>query len=72
MTKKEEKWWFENGLRVGKESPNEHPDQIIQEDWDVGQASDAIGAYGGFENWLKFAKTWASGVRKGSKYFENN
>lgn len=67
-----EKEWFDRGKEVGEISSNEHPEQIIQEDWNIGQYCNAAKAFDGFENWLKISKSWAAGVRKGSKYYENN
>jgi hypothetical protein len=68
----QQKAWYEVGKLMGEKSSDQHPEQIIQEDWNKGQSCNASYCYGGFNNWLKISKSWASGVRKGSKYFENN
>lgn len=69
---KEQKHWYKRGLLDGKDNPDEHPEQIIQEDWNAGIRNNAVEVYDGFSNWLDYSKSWASGVRKGSKYFENH
>lgn len=65
---KEQKWWFESGKQAGQLSPF-HPDQFIQEVW--GYSIKAKGHIHFNESFNQFS-AWAAGVKKGSKYFENN
>jgi hypothetical protein len=66
---KEEKDWFENGKFVGETNSNQHPEQLIQEEW----LWDTLESFEDrFPFFLDNFSAWASGVRKGSKYFENH
>ena len=67
---KDQKDFFKQGIYMATKYPHLHPDLLIQSEWNRGMDSSKFQKE--FDQWHELFGYWMSGVRKGSKYFENN
>jgi len=65
-----EKYWFDQGIKVGKKATS-HPEQLIQEEWDK-DMQEWAGNTSHFNNFFVDFLAFAEGIKKGSTYYKNH